>query len=523
MIEGQRQPPKHPGWFSPETSEAISLMFIVPVTGKISRRNLPVVTIGLILFNCLVFFIFQSNQANQYREAEGYYFTSGLAGIELSRFIKYRNPSAGGQFDLDTLGRMDEEEIIRCYQEMREDGEFIKKLRSEEIITPLDPDYPKWKQLRAEYEHLQSKIVSVKYGFIPAEARPITFFTYMFLHGGFEHLLGNMVFLWLVACMIEMGSSRVFCGATYILTGLGAVWLFWLLNPQNGIQLVGASGSIAGLMGAFCVLYGRKKVKFFYSLGIYFNYFKAPAIIILPIWIAKEIFFLYADDISNIAYEAHLGGLLSGASLGLLGLILFRKVENNFLATGEAVDEISPLIEKALEHVSQLDMDAGSRLLEQALAKDPGHIAAMTHLFNIYKNSPQDPRFHEIAHQLLVRLSSDGALHRTAGKIFVEYTKRTHRPCLSADLYLRMISVLSGLGHPEKAGRIMAMILKQRPELPGIPAALLKLAEGYRRSGMVEKHQKCLMLLGRRYPGSTENQIARKNLQRPNEAPGTPA
>ncbi len=498
-------------------------MFIVPVTGKISRHNLPIVTIGLILVNCLVFFIFQSNQANQYREAEGYYFTSGLAEIELCRFIKYRNPSAYGQLDPQTLDRMGEEDIIRYYQAMREDGKFIKKLRNEEIITPRDPDYSEWKQLRADFEYLQSKIVSVKYGFIPAEAKPITFFTYMFLHGGFQHLLGNMVFLWLVACMIEMGSSKAFCGATYVLTGLGAAGLFWLLNPQNGIHLVGASGSIAGLMGAFCVLYGRKKVKFFYSLGVYFNYFKAPAIIILPIWIAKEIFFLYADDMGNVAYEAHLGGLISGAPLGLLGLILFRKVENNLLTSDEAVDEISLLIEKALEHVSQLDLDAGSRLLEQAMAKDPAHIAAMTHLFNIYKNSPQDPRFHEITRQLLARLSGDRALDQTAAKIFEEYTRRTHHPCLSADLYLRMISVLSGLGYPEKAERIMAMFLKKRPDLPGIPAALFKMADAFRQKGMGDKHQKCLMLLGKRYPGSTEGHIAQKKLQKPNGAPGAPA
>lgn len=498
-------------------------MFIVPVTGKISRRSLPVVTIGLILVNCLVFFIFQSNQANQYRKAEGYYFTSGLAEIEFSHFIKYRNPTADKQPDPATINSMREEEIIHYYRQMREDGEFIKKLRNEEIITPRGPDYSKWRQLRTEYEHLQSKIVSVKYGFIPAEARLITFFTYMFLHGSFEHLLGNMVFLWLVACLIEMGSSRVFCGVTYILTGLCAAALFWLFNPESAIHLVGASGSIAGLMGAFCVLYGRKKIKFFYSLGIYFNYFKAPAIIILPIWIAKEIFFLYADGMSNVAYEAHLGGLISGAPIGLLGLFLFRKIENNLHTIDEAVDEIAPLIEKALEHVSHLDMDTGSRLLEQALAKDPGHIAAMTHLFNIYKNRPQDPCFHEVTRQLLIRLSGDKTLHRTAVKVFEEYTQRTHRPCLSANLYLRMIAVLSEMGHPEKAERIMAMILKQRPELPGIPAALLKLAEGFRRNGMGAKHQKCFMLLDRRYPDSTENRIARKNIHRSNEAAGAKA
>ena len=498
-------------------------MFIVPVTGQISRRNLPLVTIGLILINCLVFFIFQSHQPEQYLEAEGYYFTSGLAEIEIARFIEYRNATADEPFDPQEIDQLNDEELIELYLKMRQDGEFDAKLRNEKIITLRDPEYHEWKQLRNWYEHLHSKIISAKYGFVPAESKPITFFTHMFLHGSFQHLLGNMIFLWLVGCMIEMGSSRVFCSATYVLTGLGAVMLFWLMNPQSGIHLVGASGAISGLMGIFCVLYGRKKVKFFYSLGVYFNYFKAPAIILLPVWIAKEIYFLYTDDIGNVAYEAHLGGLISGAVLGLIGFILFRKTNADTLETDEPIDEISPLIERALEHVGRLEMDAGSRLLEQALTKGPGHIGALTHLFNIHKNNPRDPRFHETARQLLDRLTTDSAHHNTAGQIYEEYIRSAGQPCLSADLYLRMIAVLAGLGYPEKAEGIMAMFLKQKPNLPGIPQALLKLADGFRRKEIKEKYQKCLILLGKKYPESAEGQIARRNLQKPDEAHGVSA
>ncbi len=498
-------------------------MIIVPVTGKISRRNLPLVTIGLILINCLIFFCFQLNDARRSHEAITYYFTSGLSEIEMARFIEYRNTASENKSEPQDLEKLSDEELWSLYLSMRADTEFIEKLRSDQIITPQDAEYSTWSHFRNQFEFLESKITSANYGLIPTEAKPFTFFTYMFLHGGFEHLLGNMIFLWLVGCMIEMGSGRIFCSLTYVLTGLGAAGLYCLMNPGSSIYLVGASGSIAGLMGAFCVLYGRKKVKFFYSLGFYFNYFRAPAIIILPIWIAKEIYFLYADEIGNVAYEAHLGGLISGAALGLIGLILFRNINTDMLQADEQVDEISPLIEKALERVSQLEMEAGSRLLEQVLTKSPGHIGAMTHLFNIHKNSPQDPRFHEIARQLIDRLTTDSNQHRTAGRIFEEYSKIAGRPRLSADLYLRMISVLSGLGNPEKAERIMAMFLKQKPDLPGIPQALLKLADGYRQKGTKEKYQKCLILLGKKYPDSTEGQIARSQLQKPARAPGAPA
>jgi membrane associated rhomboid family serine protease len=498
-------------------------MIIVPVTGKISRHNLPLITIGLILINCLVFFAFQLNDERRSHEAFTFYFTSGLSEIEMSRFIEYRNAASEGNSGPQDLEKLGDEELWNLYLSMNGDTDFIEKLRGDQIITPQDAEYPAWSRLRNEYEYLESKITSANYGLIPVQAKPLTFFTYMFLHGGFQHLLGNMVFLWLVGCMIEMGSGRFFCGVTYVLTGLGAAALYWLMNPNSSIYLVGASGSIAGLMGAFCVLYGRKKVKFFYSLGFYFNYFRAPAIIILPVWIAKEIYFLYTDDISNVAYEAHLGGLISGAMLGLMGYILFRNTHADIRQADEQADDISPLIEKALARVSQLDMEAGSQLLEQVLTKNPGHIGAMTHLFNIHKNSPQDPRFHEIARRLIDRLTIDSTQYRTAGQIFEEYTRIAGRPCLSADLYLRMIAVLSGLGHPEKAERIMAMFLKQKPDLPGIPQALLKLADGYRQKGTKQKYQRCLILLGKKYPESSEGQIARRQLQNPPQAPGAAA
>jgi TolA-binding protein len=69
----------------------------------------------------------------------------------------------------------------------------------------------------------------------------------------------------------------------------------------------------------------------------------------------------------------------------------------------------------------------------------------------------------------------------------------------------------------------MAMFLKQKPDLPGIPQALLKLADGYRQKGTKQKYQRCLILLGKKYPESSEGQIARRQLQNPPQAPGAAA
>jgi membrane associated rhomboid family serine protease len=445
-------------------------------------------------------------------QSEGFYFTSGLAEIEITRYVEYKDPSGSDNSLYDAKGELKEEEAIAQYRKMNNDNEFLTKLRNDEIITPDDPQYSEWRELRDDYDDQRSKITTLNYGFIPAEHKPISFITHMFMHGGFGHLLGNMIFLWFAGVMLEMGGGRKFYSASYIVTGLGAVIAFWLIYPQSPVPLVGASGAIAGLMGAFTVLYWRRKVKIFFSFGfVFFSYFEVRAIFLLPVWVAMEFYQIFFGGMSNVAYVAHIGGYVSGALIGLFNLTVLKSFNAEVLEP-EPEDEISPIIEKALRYIRQLDMESGSKLLEQALAKDPGNLIVMTHLFNARKTDPQDPRFHEITGKLLSRLAPDTVHHKTVGKIFNEYTKLTSRPRLPTELYFKMISILAGLGYPEKAERILAMFIKQKPDFPGIPNALLKLATGYRHKGVNLKYQRYLQLIHKRYPNSTESEIAKRQL-----------
>ena len=490
-------------------------MLLIPLTDKISWRNPPIITIIIILLNCLVFFSFQLRDNSRFYEAEKFSWTSGLAEIEMEKYIEYTGASASMTSLYDSEGELDEEQAFTLYQEMNQDNDFLVKLQNDEIITPRDSLYSKWKSLRDDYDYKRSKITTINYGFIPTEHRPITFITHMFMHGGFGHLFGNMVFLWLVGCMLEMGGGRKFYSASYLLTGFGSVAAFWMAYPNSPIPLVGASGAIAGLMGAFTVLYCRKRVKIFFSLGFFFSYLETRAIFLLPIWVGKEFWDLFSGGMSNVAYMAHIGGLVSGALIGFFNLKVLKSF-NAEVIEPEPEDEISPMIEMALQHIRQLDIDNGAEYLQQALAKDPEHIGAMTHLYNARKTDPQDPRFHDITRTLLNRLTRENAHHKTAAKIFSEYTQLTGRPRLSSELYFKMISVLTGMGYPEKAERILKKFIKQKPDFPGIPSALLKLATGYRQKGGNSKYQKYLQVIDRKYPNSTEGEIARRQLTKTN-------
>ena len=487
-------------------------MLIIPLTEKISWRNPPIITISIILLNCLVYFWFQSDDTQKHINVSEFYFTSGLAQIEVSRYIAYREgrlDEIDDSFDADSI---DEDTLVQYYLEMQRDSSFLKKLGNDEIITPANLRYEEWKELRIEYESQRSQIVSFRYGFRPAHKSVLTSFTYMFLHGSFGHLFGNMIFLWIVGCMLEMGLGRLKYVGLYVIGGLMAVWGYWAVYMDSTMPLVGASGSIAGLMGAYAVLFNKKKVKIFYSLGFYFNYLRIPAIILLPIWLGNEFYQLFFGGDSHVAYAAHIGGLVGGALFGFICKILSFGFDEDVIKEAP-VDEISPLIEKALKHIAELDLQAGRLVLKQVLAKEPENIDALTHLFHVDKLDPESDRFHETAKKLIFQLSRSYHTYEKAHSIYQEYIRHTRRPKLTPQLYVQLSAMFAASGHVESAVKILTLLLKKVPESQGIPGALLKLAHAYRQNGMAAKGQKCLQLICQKYPDSTEARVARESLQ----------
>ena len=487
-------------------------MLIIPLTGKISWRNPPAVTICIILLNCLVFFFFQSEEKEIFYKAKEYYFESELAEIEVGRYVEYTQPKPKAMPSLKEQHKLDEETLVRYHIKMDKDYGFLKKLRNNEIITYQDPVYAKWKKLRNIYEEKLSKVVFINYGFRPAYKSLTTFFTYMFLHGSFGHLLGNMIFLWIVGCVLELGCGRFLYTGIYLMGGFLAVGLFWLVYMQSTVPLVGASGAIAGLMGTFTVLFGKKKVNIFYSLGFYFNYVKVPAIILLPIWIGNELYQLFFGGMSQVAYVAHIGGLAGGAMMGFISLKFPLILDENIFKE-DPQDEVTPLIEEALQVISELDMAQGRKLLIKALQKDPGNLIALTHLFNVEKNTPESERFNKTANKLLSLLIQSNEPPNTVYNIYKEYIHLSNHPRLSPKLYLSISAICIETGRFEKAKRILAILLKNKPILPGISMTLLKLANGYRQKGMQDNWRKILQVILSKYPDTPEARIAEKTLK----------
>jgi membrane associated rhomboid family serine protease len=489
-------------------------MLIIPLTRKISKQNPPLVTIAIILINCFVYFFLQADDEKQYRKAMTYYFDSGLAKMETSRYLSYLESEGDWEFVsvFNNKDRLSENELVKIWRKMQKDDVFIKKLRDGEVITSGEEIYAQWKALRIRYETELSNIVGNLYGFKPAERNFFTAFTYMFLHGGFMHLLGNMIFLWLVGCVIELGCGRAVYILIYLITGIASAWLFSLVNLDSTMPLVGASGAISGLMGTYTVLYGKRRIKIFYSLAFYFNYTKVPAIILLPVWLGNELFQLFFGDLQHVAYMAHIGGLTSGALLGYLNQKFIGMVDQEVFQE-DPTERIAPLLEEALGRIGKLDMDEARPLLEQVLEIDPDNRDALIHLFNVEKLNPESERFHKAASNLFLHFSNDKICYEDMYKTYKEYRSISKQIRLSLELLLTINSILCAQGHPEESEKILAAILRTHPKLRQIPKGIVTLAQAYLKKGMEKKGKKCLLIICQKYPQTPEAQIARRLLE----------
>jgi membrane associated rhomboid family serine protease len=168
------------------------------------------------------------------------------------------------------------------------------------------------------------------FGLVPAYFSWVAVFTSMFLHGGLLHFGGNMLYLWIFGDNVEdrMGHGRFV--AFYLLCGVSAALAQTMFNPDSIVPMVGASGAIAGVMGAYFVLYPHSRIVTLVPIGLFF-FVEIPAIFFLGIWFLMQLLSgvgSIADTVrgeaaGGVAFWAHVAGFLAG----LIGVFIFRRPE----------------------------------------------------------------------------------------------------------------------------------------------------------------------------------------------------
>ena len=169
------------------------------------------------------------------------------------------------------------------------------------------------------------------FGFVPAEFNLLTIFTSMFMHGGFAHIIGNMWFLYIFGDNVESILGHVKYFIFYIACGVGAALAQFFIEPSSQIPMIGASGAIAGVLGAYMIRFPKARVHVF-VIFIFITTIVVPAQIVLGLWFLMQLTnglgSIGVNTTGGVAWFAHIGGFIAGvALLNFLQKVRFEKNE----------------------------------------------------------------------------------------------------------------------------------------------------------------------------------------------------
>lgn len=403
---------------------------LLPISHEnVEARRWPILTTILVLLNVLCFFALPTGLS---RETEKLYDEIG--------WYWHAHPN------------------LETPKAIQERGIPIRGMKH--AITPDAP--PATPEDQAHLDELGARFLaavddspSIRWGYIPKRGGFVQLFTSQFLHAGIFHLVFNMWFMWLCACNLEDRWGRWLFLPMYLSAGAVAAFVYGLASPESTAALVGASGSIAGAMGAFLVLFAKTRIRFVYWFGRRPGTFAAPAWVMLPLWLANEvlwgIFFPVQD---GTAHVAHIAGFVYGAAFagvmivtGLdkkLDAATERKVTTSqdarILDAGRLIDERRPA--------------EAIRILDAYLATQPNSIDGLLELLRA-ATALGDPSRLGPAYARLVEAYLRMRELDAAQNLFAEATQLGHAAAIGAVTRGRLADQLLPT-HPDKAFRIYA-------------------------------------------------------------------
>jgi membrane associated rhomboid family serine protease len=359
-------------------------------------RRWPVITIGLIALNILIFLgthLSMDQQAPELTEVRVHVLLLAAMHPELKMQEKAQRFVSTIQTKSPSMWK----QLQNPNRELQDAWDARIRLQEDPEALQQEMD-----SLSSRYAELDSASILGKYAFVPAHPTAMSYLTANFLHGGWLHLIGNMWFLWLAGGILEDTWGRMIFPAFYLIAGALALQVHALVNAGSLTPTIGASGAVAGLMGAFLVRFPTTKIEMGWLLMYRFYRFKAAAYWLLPLWLLMEIFYgSLLGGFSSVAHWAHIGGFVFGGliAMGVRASGLEQMAEERIQ---EKISWVShPLLAEASEQVEKGQLDAAASNLQKLLQEKPDSIDAYRMLQHIHWRKSDLPAHRDALQKLL--------------------------------------------------------------------------------------------------------------------------
>src|SRR5262245_52739009 len=241
-----------------------------------------------------------------------------------------------------------------------------------------------------------------RWGFVPAKPDALHALTSMFVHGGWMHLAGNMLFLFLTGPFVEDAYGRILYPILYLASGIVGDLVHAAHNPNSLVPTVGASGAISGVMGAFLVRYFTRRIIFFWMPFFPFTWLsrqiRIPAFLYLPFWLLTQVLISagVAQE-SGVATWAHIGGFAFGTIAALvIGISGLERKWIHPAIEAQVGGPGDPDLSHAVESGVRGDFAEARRATGRVLARDPGNLDARRYAYDVARerNGPSEIGLH---------------------------------------------------------------------------------------------------------------------------------
>jgi len=370
-------------------------VLIIPIRQQNSVvRRFPWVSVTLIVLNTLVFIATSVAAAGQRPEL--------IRRAEAVAAYALEHPYLSLSAEIDDL--------LELSEEMDEQRGQLASLPPREVVEQEQAVFNGLcTQLKVALERMPTRAL----GFAPAARRPATLVTSMFVHAGLLHILGNMLFLYVSGPYVEDVFGRALFAALYLLSGIAAAAAQAMADPSSTMPMVGASGAVAGVMGAFL---GRLATSRVVLLVLPFPLIPAlrftltpPAFVVLPLWAAEQFWYAHMAPGAGVAWWAHVGGFVFGLAAALA--IRVSGVEQNWI-NPSIERQISVTqhegLEKGMNARLEGDLPRARREIAQVLREEPDNLDAWRESLEVALAGPDDAEAGRSAARLLDLLSRAG-------------------------------------------------------------------------------------------------------------------
>ena len=330
-----------------------------------------------------------------------------------------------------------------------------------------------------------------KYGYIPADREFLRLFTSMFLHGDVWHLLGNLLFFFATAPFIEDVFGRPLFSVLYFAGGIAATLTHAAHEPMSAVPLIGASGAIAAVMGAYLVRFTTSRIEFLWIPIIILPKIHArffiPAFVVLPLWFAVQFFMASRASLtSGVAFWAHVGGFVFGLLFALAMRAL--SIEQRFIEPAihsQTMWKQNPHLLRASEARQVGDFETARREIETVLRTEPTHVDACRAAWDLAVESRDDRSMARHASTLLDALII--AKEPDLAREHIDEALDTRNFVGSERFFMRAAQFMEKRGDRAAAIRLYRSIIAGWPEGASAFRALMQIGRLQRLEGLLDE------------------------------------